>query len=64
MLLKEVSINVYMPHSQETIDLVKISFRFSIQNITKDVEHIFNALQSMCQGIALNFQEMLTPGDC
>ena len=63
MLLKEVPINVYMPHSQETIDLVKISFRFDIQYITRDVENIFNALQSMCQGIELNFQEMLTPGD-
>ena len=64
MLLKEVPFNVCMPHGEKAIDLVKISFRFDIQYITRDVENIFNALQSTCQGIELNFQEMLTPGDC
>ena len=53
-----------MPHGEEAIDLVKIILRFDIQYITRDVENLLNALQSMCQGIALNFQEMLTPGDC
>ena len=53
-----------MPHGEEAIDLAKIGFRFDIKYITRDFENIFNALQSMCQGIALNFQEMLTPGDC